>query len=462
MWKQLCKWGFIFSLLIGFNTTTYATEINPDKLPSFIVFADIHFNPYDGCQNKFPCPMVVQLVHADYKDWDAIFSKYNASALNTYGTNTNYPLFTSSLNAIQKQAQAHSVGFALFLGDSLAHRYQINYRKYSGDKTKTGYQAFVKKTMQYFALSVHNKLSNIPVYFVVGNNDSYTDDYGSVPSGPFFHDLTTTWVSLVNDKNNQNNFATEFPTAGYYEVNFPNSENKLIVLNTVLFATQVRGSENHEAAQAELTWLAARLKFAEENNQKVLLAFHIPVGINVYPIIKDPFHFIHSFWRKDVTQQFLTFLDQYPVVSGILTGHLHMDGFVLLGKNHNIINTFVPAISPIFSNNPAFKIYFYDPKTLALKNYLTFFLPLKNYNTQQWEFEYSFNKVYQPKCVDCNLAIGAEKLPEEGQLANAYLSFLPVSSQQTKIAGPKWLPYYWCSIWNTAPMTYKSCMGKYM
>ena len=180
-------------------------------------------------------------------------------------------------------------------------------------------------------------------------------------------------------------------------------KSKIIVLDTVLFSSLSPANKTREAAaKAQLIWLRDQLKVAAENHQTILLAFHIPTGIDVFSTLRI-FTFIHEFWQPVYTHEFEELLNEYSkIIVGILPGHIHMDSFQLINiKGGNPLPViFTSSISPIFGNNPTLKVFSYDSKTLQLKNYDTYFYPLDKLS---WQREYSFNHIYQSACHHCNL-----------------------------------------------------------
>jgi sphingomyelin phosphodiesterase acid-like 3 len=353
---------------------------------NFLSFSDIHFNPYANCNMVAlkRCPLIQELIAAPAKDWEKIFATQNNPHIEGFGHDTNYALLAASMTAIKKINLAEKPQFAVVLGDFLAHHYHLQYVWFSKDHTKMGYERFVKKTLEYLTLQMRNAIPQGDIYAVVGNNDSYTGDYSVIPNGRFLRDTAQTWSTLIKDNNNLKNFTNSFPAGGYYIVNIPNAKNqKLIVLNTVLFSTAATGPYAKLAADKELTWLHAQLAQASKQHQKIILAYHIPTGVNVYALLKNLFGGINEFWQTEYSDAFKDQLQEFAgTVTAILPGHIHIDGSQVIKLNHaaDIPVSFNQAISPIFGNNPGFKIYNYNAENLQLAYYDLYVYPL---NAQQ-------------------------------------------------------------------------------
>lgn len=427
---------------------------------TFIAFSDIHFDPFYTCEkNTTPCPVIKKLMNTDAKHWNQVFQQFDTGLPSPYGQDTNYPLLQSALRAIHTQAKQSSPAFALILGDFLAHDFKEHYQIYSGDSSAIGYQNFVRKTLQFLAQQIHTALPNMPVYPAVGNNDSYTGNYNASSDGNFFKDMAIIWKPLI--KNSNGTFSQTFPMAGYYSINPPDDAKlRIIVLNTVLFSKQAPDDKtSQQAAQQQLTWLKAQLKQASQKKQKVWLAFHIPPGINVYYTIKNPIKLIIPFWASAYNQNFLTILNNSdsPVVA-IISSHVHMDGFQIIPAKKPIPDTFVASISPIYRNNPSFKIYSFQLNSGQFKNFISYYLSDDGIHTV-WQKQYDFNQVYQSNCNVCNLLQGMEKIIATENLLRDYQRYYATNNLNAQpITEKKWLHYYWCAMNQVTQTEYQQCL----
>ena len=91
---------------------------------------------------------------------------------------------------------------------------------------------------------------------------------------------------LFIDPKNRTRFLQTFPYAGYYEITPPGSpDDKILILNSVLFSVKAKGPDIAAAAAQELAWLKQVLSEASANHQRIWLVFHISMGIDVYKTI---------------------------------------------------------------------------------------------------------------------------------------------------------------------------------
>ena len=454
---------FIIILLTGslFFQTAQAAEVNDTSAPEMTVLADIHFTPFADCTHQ-NCPIAIQLNKAPANQWPQILAEKSSQQLPTNGQETNYALFQSLLMQLQKQHPQN----VMILGDFLAHRFRSLYLKYTGDHNNKHYEQFVLKTIQYITGAIQQAIPNDSAIFpVIGNNDSYGGegcaytDYCSISNGFFFRNLSAQWAGVLGNDENKSRFLSTFSKAGYYEVVLPNTHHHIIVLNTVLFSTKAQGMNISQAANEQLLWLQHTLENIAKSNERTWIIFHIPPGVDAYSTSKSFFGVMVSFWEKEYTQSFLDLIRQYNgIITGVLSGHVHMDGFLILDSQdpaHKIIDTFVSSISPIFGNNPSYKTYEYSNENFTLHDFVTYFLNLKHKMTE-WQKEYDFANVYQP---NDGLFSGYEKIlaDKNNTFSTDYIRFYDVDTMSQPISHGKW-DYYWCATHQLNPNSYRECI----
>ena len=450
-----------FVIILGLFLSWSSISVIAAQKAQFIALSDIHFNPFADCKAKRSCALAKRLRQADSSQWGGLFDEHSSKKLSKRGQDTNYALLQKTLRRLRKQ----HANFAIILGDFLPHHFAEQYRRYSGDTKGTYFQEFANKTLQFLARELYLALGDKPIYAVMGNNDSVggegcsRPDYCIENSSPFLQSVTADWREFLINADNQQSFTTSFPVAGYYKVQLPGSSgNDLIVLNTVLFSIKAQGEDVKSAAQSELDWLQQQLEQADDNSNEVIIVGHIPPIANAYESAK--LNGAVPFWQPQYAQQFFKLLEKYHNdISGLITSHTHMDAFALLPDN--IIDTFVPSISPVIGNNPAYKVYQYQPSNLRLLDYQTYYLNLAH-KRPKWRKEYDFNKTYQPDCDKCALLRGMRRLSKNDKavLTKKFIQYFVASSDvKQPIAEGQWDPYYWCATQQALLAEYKKCLG---
>lgn len=451
---------YIF-LTIFVSLTTFSNTLannNQNNSFNFLAVSDIHFNPYASCnKNITPCPVIEALRSAPVVQWNSILAKYDTQSI-AYGSDSSYSLLKSSLAQLKKEAQISQPKFVMILGDFLGHGYRDYFNAFSSDTSLASYQAFVKKTYEYLADELQQTFPNTDVYPMLGNNDSYVDDYDSDLANTFHQDLANIWSKLISNATNQMAMSQDFSQNGYYTVDVNNVE--LIVLNTNYFSVHAKtDSATDQAAQAELNYLQQKLQLAKNANKKVMIAMHIPDTIDIYSTLKqNPFQVITA-WKPQYSAAFQTTLNQFSdTIGGVFAGHFHTDWLQSLSvQSQSVAVIGVPAISPLFGNNPGYKRFEYSVANNGLTNYSTVFYAL---STNSWNTEYDFNQIYQPGCTQCQVTAGINLLQVTGSLADSYKNYFALGTNSQPITKTnKWNPYYWCAIHNADINNYQTCVA---
>ena len=456
----------LLTVILIFSTpAVFAADApKPASTDKFFTIADVHFDPYASCRIMAisPCALIKQLQQARWEDWESIFEKSDHS-LPATGFDSNYSLLKSSIAALKKTADAEHTRFGFFLGDFLAHNYRVQYALYSHDITKEGYEDFVKKTYQFLIYEYTQALPTIDIYPALGNNDAY-EDYQVQPNGKLLKQQAEIWAGLIHDKRNHDTFAAKFAKGGYYSVLLPNTtDQRLIVLDSVLFSRHIDTNDAKLAALLELNWLRSELSTALAQHENVIIAYHIPIGVDVYATLKSYLKTVEEFWQPNASFAFESLVKEYAsTIKMILAGHIHMDNFEIMNReNLPVALSFTPSISPIYGNNPGFKVYSYANDTFAVKDFSTYYFPLADAAVAvnpEWKKEYSFNQIYQSSCNDCDVIKGMTMMTPRGESASFFKIYYGVSSTQKSIE-QTFTPYYWCGIQALSASDWVACIN---
>jgi 3',5'-cyclic AMP phosphodiesterase CpdA len=296
--------------------------------------------------------------------------------------NTGYDLWNAAKKEIDCLIKNNHPSFIVVLGDITRHEDFTKSDSFSVRKN-------MLRVMNYFKNDTA-EIGTIPFIYIPGNNDSWNGDYSAftLPDTvyekfgyPMLHVASSTATSgacIANDSLQKQ--------LGCFSLYPLGKENKLrlIVLNTVIFSANKKAFtyaafnsklKQRMDAKTEMDWLGNQLKTAQEQDEQVLIAMHIPPG-------KDG-HNGRPMWYEDfdsVQMQFLQLMGQYQKsIIGLLAGHTHMDGIRLLRNRvgDSIISLLIsaPGITPGHGNNPAMKLITYNPANhFALQNFTSFYM----------------------------------------------------------------------------------------
>lgn len=446
--------------------TSFATVVPlaaAEPRGTFALISDVHFDPFD------PEGIANTLAATDPGDWMARFAALPPAPASQYGKDTNHVLLSSALAAIAEHGA--EADFAIVGGDLLSHGFEEDTAKALGVPLGSPAQRdFAQRTTIFVAEALGAALPGKPVIVALGNNDSDCGDYEIEPGGDYLAATREAVRKLAGDLVAPD-FDATYAAGGYYAARHPTVANALIlVVNDVLWSERYQnacGANELAGGRAQMDWLEAALAAQKSTGGTVWMVHHIPWGI-------DPYSTEHSkaetcparvvpFMKEEFAAEFIGLIRQYAdVVTTSVSGHVHFDDYRLLLDDAGkpvAIDKVVPAISPIFGQNPAFQVFTYDTttgepadfSTIALANLpdLTATVP------GDWRETYVFSKAYSLPgySVEPMLTLW-NGLGQGGRIRDAYLNHYNAGHgtlAEADLAG------YACAIAFLDPRSYSAC-----
>ena len=427
-----------------------------------LVFSDVHFQPFIDPflpNGTYPNPattdanqlLVAQLDAADPSDWPAIF-KGSLNALNNppspLSTDTNYTLLKMALESITSNLGAAPA--VLFTGDFLGHGIDQLYPFYSLNPTA----AFVDKTLTFVLQQIRAAVGTIPVYFALGNCDSYT---GDGPDSTFLASNAQQLYTLaLNGAGNQQDVISSLKNGGYYSIEPAGMNLMIITLNT--FALSPGITVEQTMIPDQFAWFDAKLAKAEAAGKKVWLLMHAPPGA-VESTTGNPTNdngqitVATMMWADSNQEKFMNIIKKYPdVIAMSFAGHTHMDEFRLMSPGNALAIT--AGISPFFGNYPAYKIFTLDGASLAPIDYSAVNCNLL-VTSPAFNSYYTFSQAYElegplaasfAELFPALIASNAAKMQYQGAFYSGNNTDIPnTTTKWNPITSTNW-PVYWCGI----------------
>jgi hypothetical protein len=218
------------------------------------------------------------------------------------------------------------------------------------------------------------------------------------------------------------------------------------------------------------------LAAAQSAGQKVWLIMHVPPGANTTGTAQKVGTFSSStqitddeaamMWQPQYELEFMAILQKYPgLIAMGITGHTHMDEFRVLSTG-DVLNG-IPGISPVFGNNPAFKIFTIAQATEMPMDYQSI-----NYNLAAAPAPAEFNSLYTFSTAygaapNTSLQTSSQQLyPQLTQAAPGTATFLNyyVSSgvaYSWNMANAVNWPLYSCGFSQMDTQDYVDCVNSY-
>lgn len=377
-----------------------------DPSGSFGVVSDIHFDPFQ------PPQLARDLRTVDISQWTAHFSKFPAERASQWGSDANFVLYQSALeNMTGRMADAD---FVVFSGDLLSHDFHKDAASaFDVANGSMEQRRFADRTARFVIRSLTSALPDKPLIVALGNTDSECGDYEIEPGGEFLAHTAEIVRNAAGGDRVAEDFDESYSAGGYYAVNHPTVEGGvIIVVNDILWSRKYAnrcGGDGTDAAWRQLRWLRAKLAEQAAKDAIVWIVHHIPWGIDAYSTLQARAQScpdgVVPFLREDIAGAFLDLLRSHAGTIRIsLSGHIHSDDFRLLLDEDGravAVDKIVPAISPVFGQNPGFQLFTYDVETGMPLDYTTHYLSnLETLSTDvagDWRQEYVFSEAYGQK-----------------------------------------------------------------
>jgi sphingomyelin phosphodiesterase acid-like 3 len=439
-----------------------------------LIASDLHFNPFADPT------LVAELASSPVRKWEAILNRSSSTAYSPYGQDTNWWLLRSAFDAMRKTDPDPAL--VMITGDLLAHGFPQAYAKATHDTKPEHYRAFVSKTVSFVTSELRQRYSRSQILLTPGNNDDECGDYDIEGGGPFLKDSARIARSLARGGGQ---FTADWKALGSFTVR-PRSIPgvRIISVNSVFFSNKYQASNfadscahvDSKAGTRTFAWLESTLSRATQNREKVWLMFHIPPGIDGYATMvsyrslaqaadsKDLCsRAIVPMWKPYWTDLFTHLVAEYQTtITAMFAGHDHTDDFRVLHGSKNdaqfvLIN---PPISPIYGQNPAFRVItFAAGGQLVDQNtyYLTNLQAAQSDVPGTWTREYSFvEKWHSPRLDAASLNTIYDQMGSDAEASAQWLTLLNVSSthDHVPVNGVRTLE---CAIEALDPATYKTC-----
>lgn len=434
------------------------------KENKFLNFSDLHFDPF------YDSTIVDELVNSDYTEWESIFLNSNVQKVNLYKSDSNFPLFRSSME--EMSTRIPDPDFIIITGDFMGHDFSVEYEKFTGINNIDSLYEFKAKTIRFITSYILKFYPQTLIFPSVGNNDDFCGNYKITPEGDFLNLISVIWKPLVNaGGSNNDNFTEDFSKGGYCVLNFPGMKNfKMILLNTIYFSPKYInqcGDTLRDPGTEELVWLDSVLQQSTKLGQKVMLSYHIPPGADIYGTIHgkgDCEEKIFSAWKDKYTEMFFRMVIKYgKSISSQFAGHFHRDDFRIFYDWFEPVSFIhiTPSISPIYDTNPSYQIFYYDQNEyeIVLNNFETYYLKDIETDKPYWTFEYDFNKSYDESAVTpLSMHNVSEKIFNDEKYRTSYIKYYTGMNAGMTVKDMSNWRYNWCGFGNLTKNDYANCM----
>lgn len=354
----------------------------------FVWLSDIHMDTTYGVPRSFGSDAAACVFGCHGKDdCPTMVSTHNTSdhPFGMYGCDPPDTLWKSAVEAAHEASGGAEL--VLFTGDFTRHGTEHMPHPWSDVINTIGSakEIFVEA---FKALTDERKV----LMGTLGNNDVPSDYEVNITDTP-----TNAWYAAVDDKLktilpiSSGEGSRDYSYGGYFASDF--GRVRIINLQTLIY------SQWHTPAEpvpddpfGQLAWLRSELEAAVKQSRPVWIAGHIPPGTETFSYT--------SLWRPKYVQAYLDIVQDPRLgrtIAGQFFGHCHAEEVRILPKAPADAGPvlIMGAASPIFHNNPSFRLVEYDRHSGRILNVKVYFAELPPKGDQpKWQFGYDFAGAY--------------------------------------------------------------------
>jgi len=370
-----------------------------NRVGRVVFFSDLHMSPFASAS------IVDQLMTADVSQWDLILSAatngyYTADASEVAATTPM--MYDSALsNAVAVCPQPDAV---FFLGDFRYYDFWDLYADVTGDPNPDNWKILSIKMLEYILHKATQTFPDVPVYCVLGNNDTFLDDYDITIGDAYLATSAPAFYQYgLTDVTDYSTFSSTFTNDGTYSAPF--GQGEIIALETTFFSSKY--PRDMSPGSNQLAALETRLAACQAAGTPVWIIQHIPPGVNAFETWKHwetgQTHVAQSDWKEPFVLQYNQLIADYQdTVASIFCGHYHNRGWEIANdlatSNVTVSIQIMNGLLFNHENNSGFTVMTYDRDSLLPMRETSYNLDYDEHigqtNAVLWNDRYSMNESY--------------------------------------------------------------------
>ena len=367
----------------------------------WLVLGDVHLDPFD----RSPQP-------------------------STYGSDSNWALVRSSLEAMKKAQPDPAV--VVIAGDLLAHQWQAKAQAAHVDPTRAAEQSFADLARIFGRAFPHAQF-----ILAMGNNDDPCGDYRTGRDSAYRAAIADAWKPLVDRGNAAPFFVRDFVHGGYYAARLAGGATAL-VLDDIYWSIVYRSCGNGSDAAGEFAWFERQLG-ALHASQRAIPVMHIPPGVDVTSTLLAHGFLIVPYWNGGALSRFERDVNRHRAqIPFAIAGHVHHGDFRELGGIPTLV---VSSISPIYNNNPSFDLLDVGANKVPADVRMVAF----DEDAQTWDGAFDFARTFGAQGFTMqNLAAAHTRIAQDPQTRELWERSIDSNSDAWPQVRRAWLAY-WCA-----------------
>jgi sphingomyelin phosphodiesterase acid-like 3 len=331
---------------------------------SFVWMSDVHYDPYFGTSKAFGGDPCTQPTAA---------TTITTTMVPRYGCDAPWSLIQSGILA----ASSHASSFVLMTGDYSRHGLD----QVADTNRSTAKRGAVAEILRNVTLELQAHLAPGTIILpVLGNNDVLPDYYLDVVDRKSAQ-LESFADTLLHLKVLTQEEAALFRYGGYYGKTI--GQIRILCLNTVVYSVEhtPKLPDYNNDPYDQFTWMEQEL----QTHDNVYIVGHIPPTISSYA------H--DDMWEERYRILYEQIIQRHALnVRAQLFGHFHDNEFRM--HSPNMCMFMGPSITPVYNNNPAYRVIHYATSNGQLQDMDTYVFNVSDASTTSWLKLDSFVQVY--------------------------------------------------------------------
>lgn len=438
-----------------------------------LMVSDIHFDPF------YDSSLVPRLIASPASQWNAIFASSQDKRLSSYGQETNFNLLDYGMGSMKAACSAPDC--VIYSGDLPCHGIWQKIAGFGADQKVR--DQFILKLIQFMGMKFRSLYPRAPIYFALGNNDSFCQDYKITPRGDYLHATAATFHQIfLNSPQSSAGFFRDYQNLGCYNLPGPMPGLRIVAINSnylsIHWSCDCCPGASGDPSTEQLDWLEAQLAQAVLSNEAVWLLMHIPPGVNSFNTagMVDPKGRLQSV-RLDLVEEYnsrlLSIMRRYAgTLRASFAGHTHMDHFraIARGQTAGTMQRITPALNALFGGNPAYQVLCYSRSDFVPQDLVTYYFNLDGAHLlpgpgegdagselryPPWRREYTFASSYGVGDLgpDALLTLSRTMLTNR-DLREKFRRFYNASRQNAPAFNEAQAKVYWCALAHLDPEDY--------
>ncbi|KAK7195916.1 hypothetical protein NESM_000524400 [Novymonas esmeraldas] len=318
--------ALVAALLLVTGTVSIGAAVVAGRRVTLI--SDIHYDPLYGKHHAYKC------------------TKKSSPVWGTPGCDSSPQLTARALEDVS----AHNTSLVLYSGDWQRHHYSR-----SGLEPAT---LFKDLSQRFRNITVDGSLGAIAFSASLGNNDVVPDYYFALEDAATNEQLSYRVDAMLEEGLLSPAEAAVIRKCGYYTHELAHVH--VIVLHTLLWAYRLEPElpSSVDDPCGQFSFLKSELQRVRAAGKRAIVMGHIPPGLNAYGVLDHGFRSAveDMFWKEAYEATYDSIIHDFrDLVAVQLFGHTHKFTLLTLPRN-GALSIIVPAVSPIFSNNPSYLV----------------------------------------------------------------------------------------------------------